>query len=190
MATKKAAAKKAAAKKPASKKTAPQKTPAKKATAKKSAATKPAAKKAAPRKVASKKPAAKKAAFGSPGTAGKAEGDAAVRAWMRTVKPEHREMVERIDALIGATVPDVKRAIKWSMPMYGREGLGYFANLASFKNYVKLGFFVGTKLNPPPPGGESAQMRHVDIHDMSEYDEKQFRSWIQQAASIQGWGKV
>jgi hypothetical protein len=128
--------------------------------------------------------------FGRPGTAGKAEGGAAVRRWMAGVNPAHRPMVERLDALMGETVPDVKRAIKWSTPMYGRAGQGWFASVASFKNYVSLGFFAGANLEPPPPEGEGKGMRRVNLRDMSEFDERQFRSWIQQAASIQGWGRV
>jgi hypothetical protein len=147
---------------------------------------------------AARKPARKPArkagpgrkAFGRPGTAGKAEGDAAVRRWMAGVNPAHRPIVERLDALIGEIVPDVKRAIKWSTPMYGRAGQGWFASVASFKNYVSLNFFAGTRLEPPPPVGEGKGMRRVNLRDLSEFDEKQVRSWIQQAASMKGWGTV
>lgn len=145
------------------------------------------------KKPAGKKPARKapsKVSFGRPGTAGKAEGAAAVRAWMAGVNPAHRPIVEKLDALIGDVVPDVKRAIKWSTPMYGRVGQGWFASVASFKNYVSLGFFAGTNLDPPPPFGEGHGMRRINIRDMSEYDEKRFRSWIEQASRIQGWGTV
>lgn len=109
---------------------------------------------------------------------------------MAGVNPAHRPMVEKLDALIGEIVPDVKRAIKWSTPMYGRAGQGWFASVASFKNYVSLVFFAGASLDPPPPEGEGKGMRRVNLRDMSAFDERQFRSWIQQAASIQGWGRV
>jgi hypothetical protein len=135
-----------------------------------------------------KKPAPK--AFGRPGTSGKAEGDAAVRRWMAGVKSAHRPILEKLDALIGETVPDVSRAIKWSTPMYGRKGQGWFASIASFKNYVSLGFFAGTSLSPPPPVGEGKSMRRVNIRDMSEFDENLYRSWIKQASSVKGWGTV
>lgn len=158
-------------------------------------ATKPASRKAPAakrpaKKTPAKKGAAKKPGFGRPGTAGKAEGNAAVRAWIAAVKPEHRGVVKKLDALIGKVVPDVRRAIKWSTPLYGRTGIGYFASVASFKNYVSLSFFAGAHLDPPPPLGESEQMRRVIVHDMSEFDEARFRSWIEQAASRPGWGKL
>lgn len=143
-------------------------------------------KKATARKTA---PAAKPT-FGRAGTAGKGEGEAAVRAWMASVKPEHRPIVERLDALIADTVPDVRRAVKWSMPMYGREGQGWFAHVGSFKDYVAFGFFAGVDLQPQPPYGESAGMRRVRIHGVADFDEAQLRSWVRQASQIKGWGKA
>lgn len=189
MATKKMAKRAGAKKAPAKK--AVRKAPVKKTAAKKAPVKKgpKAAARKAPARTSSKTPA-KGASFGRPGTAGKAEGDAAVRAWMGAVKPEHRALVERLDALIAEVVPDVRRAIKWSMPMYGREGVGYFASVASFKAHVRLTFFSGTQLTPPPPEGEGKGMRAVNIRDPAEYDEAKLRAWVAQAASIPGWGKV
>jgi hypothetical protein len=183
------AAAKRPAKKPATRKTTVKKA-VKKAPAKETATKKGPAKKAPAKKAPAKKAPSRKAAFGRPGTAGKGEGDAAVRAWMQGVKAEHRPLVERLDALIGEVVPDVKRAVKWSSPMYGREGMGFFASFASFKEHVRLSFFSGVDLRPPPPEGESKGMRSVKLRDASDLDEKQLRSWIQQAAAMKGWGKV
>lgn len=128
--------------------------------------------------------------FGRPGTAGKAEGDEAVRAWIKGVKPEHRPIVERLDALVGEVVPDVKRAVKWSSPMYGLPGIGWFASMASFKDHINLSFFAGANLDPPPPLGESKAMRRVTLESMGDFDEKRFRSWVKQASSMKGWGSV
>lgn len=156
----------------------------------KAPAKKAAAKKAAPKKAATKKSAAKKSSFGRAGSAGKAEGDAAVRAWIAGVKPAHRPLVKRLDALIAEVVPDVKRAVKWSMPMYGRAGNGWFAHVGSYKEHVRLGFFAGVDLKPEPPVGESKGMRGVRIQGLEDVDEPLFRSWIKQAASMKGWGKA
>lgn len=194
MATKKAAARKASSPKKAAraapKKASPKVAPKKAA---KRAAPKKAATKTTPAKKAAKKPVAKapaKKAFGRAGTAGKAEGDTAVRAWIESVDARHRPLVERLDALIGEVVPDVKRAVKWSMPMYGREGKGWFAHVGSFKEFVALGFFNGAELKPQPPFGEGETMRRARFPSLAALDEKQVRSWVEQAASIQGWGKA
>lgn len=128
--------------------------------------------------------------FGRAGTAGKADGAAAVQAWIAGVKPEHRELATRFDSLVGRAVPDVKRAVKWSMPMYGRAGMGWFAHIGSFKEHVAIGFFAGTELVPPPPEGEGGRMRRINIHGPDEYDERQISAWLVQASQLQGWGKA
>lgn len=150
-------------------------------------AVKKAAKKI-PRKSAKK--ASKTPSFGRPGTAGKAEGSAGVKAWMASVKPEHRPIAKKLDRLIEETVPGVRRAVKWSSPMYGLPGKGWFASMASFKNYVALAFFKGAALSPPPPFGEGKEMRRINIETIDQVDEKLFRAWIEQASSRPGWGKV
>lgn len=170
--------------------------PAKKAsrTTKKRAPPKKAAKKAvkraAPKKAAAKKRAAKKPAFGRPGTAGKAEGDAAVQAWLAAQRADQRPTLERLDALITATIPGVKKALKWSMPMYGLPGKGWIAHIAAFKEHVALGFFAGAQLEPPLPEGEGKGMRRVKLRAPADYDEARLRGWIEQAARIPGWGKA
>jgi hypothetical protein len=153
------------------------------------AAAKTTAKKAPGRKA---KPAKKAAApkVGRSGTAGKAEGDGAVKAWIAGIKPEHREIANRFDALAAEMLPGVRRAVKWSAPFYGLPGQGWVATLASFKDYVSIGFFAGTRLTPPPPLGESGSMRRVAVRGAADYDERQLRAWLKQAAGMQGWGKV
>jgi hypothetical protein len=153
-------------------------------------AKKPRAKKATPRKRPARKPAAAKPKFGRPGTAGKAEGDEAVRAWIAAVKPEHQPIVKALDRLVTDEVPGVKKALKWSTPLYGLPGIGWFCSVASFKNYVSLVFFAGASLDPPPPFGEGKGMRRINIEDASEVDEKRFRAWIRQASKIKGWGSL
>ena len=43
-------------------------------------------------------------------------GAAGIRAWIDGVKPEHRLLAKRLDALIAKTIPGVRRAIKWRKP--------------------------------------------------------------------------
>jgi hypothetical protein len=119
----------------------------------------------------------------------KAEGDAPVRAYFATISSEHRAIGERLDKLIEKNVPGVRRAIKWSTPMWGVEGRGWFAAFGSFKNYTKVNFFRGAELSPPPPEGEGKLMRSINIASLEDLDEKQMASWVKQAASRPGWGK-
>jgi hypothetical protein len=39
-----------------------------------------------------------------------------------------RDVGRRLDTLIVRTVPDMRKAVKWSSPFYGIEGQGWFLN--------------------------------------------------------------
>lgn len=71
--------------------------------------------------------------------------------------------------------------------MYGIEGNGWFASFHVFTKYVKVTFFKGTSLRPPPGGG-AKEARWVDIHE-GGVDQAQLTEWIRQASAIPGWGK-
>jgi hypothetical protein len=51
---------------------------------------------------------------------------------------------------------------------------------------VKVTFFKGTSLKPPPEGkSKYPQVRYYDIRE-GELDEKQFAAWIKQASKLPG----
>jgi hypothetical protein len=116
----------------------------------------------------------------------KADGDAPVRAYIAAMPGWKRKVGERLDALIARTVPGVRRAVKWNSPFYGLEGQGWFVSFHVFTRYVKVSFFRGTSLRPPPPGGTSKEARWIDIHE-DDLDEAQMATWVKQAAAIPGW---
>ena len=53
---------------------------------------------------------------------------------------------------------------------------------------LKVTFFQGTSLRPPPLGGKTRDARWIDIHE-DDLDETQMATWIRQAAAVPGWGK-
>ena len=116
----------------------------------------------------------------------KAEGDAPVRAYIEAMPGWKRDVGRRLDALITATVPDVRRAVKWNSPFYGIGGQGWLVSFHTFTNYVKVTFFRGTALRPAPPGGKSEDARWFDVRE-DDLDEAQFVTWLQQAAALPGW---
>jgi hypothetical protein len=118
----------------------------------------------------------------------KAEGDAPVKAYLAAMPGWKRDVGRRLDALIARTVPDVRKAVKWNSPFYGIEGQGWFLNFHCFPRYVKVAFFRGASLRPPPPG-ESKQkdVRYLDIHEDEPLDESLLASWIRQASKLPGW---
>ena len=73
------------------------------------------------------------------------------------------------------TVPGVRKAVKWNSPFYGVEGKGWFLSFHCFAKYIKVGFFKGAELKPPPPG-ESKQkdVRYLDIREDEPLDEARF----------------
>jgi hypothetical protein len=117
----------------------------------------------------------------------KADGDAAVQAYIAAMPGWKRDLGHRLDALIVRNVPNVRKAVKWNTPFYGIEGQGWFLGFHCFANYVKVAFFRGVSLRPVPPGAsKDKNTRYVDIHE-GELDEAQLASWAKQAAALPGW---
>ena len=142
------------------------------------------------KKAAVKKKAAKPTllAGGNPQIA-KADGDAPVQAYIAAMPGWKQAVGRRLDVLIVSTVPDVKKAVKWNSPFYGVEGQGWFLNFHCFTKYVKVAFFSGASLTPPPPGeSKSKDVRYLDIHEDDEIDEAQLTDWVKQASKLPGWG--
>lgn len=118
----------------------------------------------------------------------KADGDAPVQAYIAALPGWKRPLAERLDALIVAAVSNVTKAVKWNSPFYGIEGKGWFLSLHAFKSYLKVAFFKGAALTPPPPGAsKSDEVRYLDIRETDALDEAQFSDWVKQAAALPGW---
>ena len=119
---------------------------------------------------------------------GKAGGEAPVRAYLAAMPGWKRAIGRRLDALIVEAVPGVQKAVKWNSPFYGVAGRGWFLSFHCFTRYIKVTFFKGAALEPPPPG-ESKQrdVRYLDVSEDGLADEAQFSDWVQQASRIPGW---
>jgi len=118
----------------------------------------------------------------------KAEGDAPVQAYIAAMPGWKREAGCRLDALIVRTVPGVRKAVKWNSPFYGAEGQGWFLSFHCFDRYIKIAFFRGAVLDPPPPvDSKDENTRYLHIHEEDEIDEALLVRWIGQAAAIPGW---
>ena len=140
------------------------------------------------KKAAKKKSAPAKARLlsgGNPQIA-KAYGDAPVQAYIAAVPDWRRDVCARLDAIITRTVPRVKKAVKWNSPFYGRSENVWFCSFHVFARYVKVTFFQGASLKPPPEGkSKYPAVRYYDVHE-GELDEKQFAAWIKQASKLPG----
>jgi hypothetical protein len=116
-----------------------------------------------------------------------ADGDAPVQAYIAAMPGWKRDVGRRLDALIVRTVPAVRKAVRWNSPFYGIEGRGWFVAFHVYARYVKVTFFRGTSLRPPPTGGKSKEARWIDVHE-DDLDEARMAAWVKQAAKIPGWG--
>ena len=118
----------------------------------------------------------------------KGDGDGPVQAYIAAMPGWKSELGRRLDALIVRTVPGVEKAVRWNTPFYGVAGQGWFLGFHVFTKFVKVTFFAGTSLEPPPPGGtpKSGASRWIDIHE-GKYDEAQMKAWVKQAAALPGW---
>jgi hypothetical protein len=118
----------------------------------------------------------------------KGEGDAPVQAYIAAMPGWKSEAGRKLDTLIEATVPGVRKAVKWNSPFYGVEGRGWFLSFHCFTRYIKLTFFRGAQLEPPPPvGSKDPNTRYLHIEEGKPVDEAQLAEWIRQAAAIPGW---
>jgi hypothetical protein len=111
-----------------------------------------------------------------------------VPAYIAALTRWQRKVAEEFDRIVQREVPKVRRAIKWSLPFYGVSGRGWFASLGGFPKGVKITFFQGASLKPPPPAGRGRQLRGLDVHRGDELDGRLIASWVRQAARLPGFG--
>ncbi len=118
----------------------------------------------------------------------KADGDAPVQAFIAAMPGWKGDVGRRLDSLIERTVPNVRKAVRWNTPFYGIEGRGYFLGFHCLTKCVKVAFFRGTSLLPPPPGeSKQKEVRYLDIHESDQLGEAQLTAWVKQAAALPGW---
>ena len=118
----------------------------------------------------------------------KAEGDAPVQEYIAAMPGWKSDVGRRLDEIIERAVPGVRKAVKWNSPLYGVEGRGWFLGVHCFAKYIKVAFFNGASLAPPPPvESKDENTRYFHIHEGDELDEAQLARWMRQASRIDGW---
>jgi hypothetical protein len=117
----------------------------------------------------------------------KGEGDAPVQAYIAAMPDWKKEVGRRLDSIIAAAVPGVRKAVKWNSPFYGApDSDGWFLSFHVFTRYVKVTFFRGTSLVPVPAGkSKHPEVRYLDIHQ-GQLDEDRFADWVRQASNLPG----
>lgn len=117
----------------------------------------------------------------------KGYGDAPVQAYIAAMPGWKNAVGRHLDQLIMRAVPKAQKAVKWNSPLYGMEGDGWFLGIHCFAKYIKVAFFNGASLSPPPPvESKMENARYFHIHEKEEIDEAQFCDWVKQASQLPG----
>ncbi len=144
-----------------------------------------AKKKAPAKKKAAPKGKPKLLSGGNPQIA-KGYGEAPIKEYIAAMPGWKREIGAELDAIVTRAVPGVKKAVKWNSPFYGKIENSWFLSFHVFASYVKVTFFQGASLKPPPAGtSKYPQVRYYDIYE-GAFDAAQFEKWVKQSVKFQG----
>lgn len=117
----------------------------------------------------------------------KGYGEEPVQAYIAAMPGWKSAVGARLDALITAAVPGVRKAVKWNSPLYGVEEGRWFLSFHVFAKYVKVAFFRGAAIEPMPPvASKQRDVRYVHVHEDEALDEEMFSDWVKQAAALPG----
>jgi len=118
----------------------------------------------------------------------KGDGDGPVQAYIAAMPGWKSAAGARIDRLAAEAVPGLRKAVRWNSAFYGAPDGGWFLAFHCFTNYVKLTFFDGTSLVPPPPGpSKTPGTRYYDLYESDAVTDDQLKDWFRQAAALPGW---
>lgn len=118
----------------------------------------------------------------------KGDGDGPVQTYIEAMPGWKRDVGRKLDEIIEKTVPDLRKGVRWNSPIYGVPGQGWILLFHVYTKYVKVTFFKGTSLEPMPPVGSKHETeRYYHVFEDEGVDEKQFASWVEQAAKLPGW---
>lgn len=117
----------------------------------------------------------------------KGDGDEPVAAYLAAMPSWKGDIGRRLDQLVVAAVPGVRKAVRWNSPFYGIEGRGWFLSFHCFTKYVKVTFLNGGALDPPPPETSKQEgVRYLHLHEDDPIDDARLTDWFRQAAAHPG----
>ncbi|MEE2566215.1 DUF1801 domain-containing protein [Hyphobacterium sp. Y6023] len=116
----------------------------------------------------------------------KGDGDGPVQAYIDAMPGWKQAIGRAIDRIVERELPDVKKAVKWNTPFYGPDGTHWYLSVHCFTNFVRVTFFNGSRLSPPPE--KTSKYPDVRYYDVPEdgLDEDQFADWVRQASHLPG----
>lgn len=108
----------------------------------------------------------------------------ALTQYLDKISARHRELVERLDALIHEAEPGLQCGLKWGNLTYGHQH-----NVCAFishGDHINLQLWCGAELKDPGQRlkGSGKKMRHIKITTIEDIEENYFRELLRQASSI------
>lgn len=117
----------------------------------------------------------------------KGHGDGPVQDYIAAMPGWKQPVGAQIDRLVTATLPQVRKAVKWNSPLYGMTKGRWFLGLHCMTRYIKISFFDGAALTPlPPVASKQARVRYLHVSEAAPLDPAQFADWIRQASLLPG----
>jgi hypothetical protein len=118
----------------------------------------------------------------------KGDGDLPVQTYISAMPGWKSAVGRRLDELISAHLPNVKKAVRWNSPFYGMEGNGWLVSFHVLTRHVQLNFFCGSSLEPVPPGkGKHPNPRWLNIAEGDKLNEELITAWLEQSRKLRGW---
>jgi hypothetical protein len=140
------------------------------------------------RSAGAKKPASKTpSATAKKRTARRADFGAPIGPWFEQWPPEKRAPLEKLRAIIDATVPEAESGLKWSVPFWTLNGK-QLCDLVALKHEVALGIFAPPDVFDDPQGqlsGKSKEYRVLKVKHASEIDDASVKRWLEAAVAAQ-----
>jgi hypothetical protein len=116
----------------------------------------------------------------------KGNGDMPVQSYLDAMPGWKSRIGHQLDRIVAQVYPDVRKAVRWNTPLYGKED-GWFFSIYCYKTFVQLSFFRGVDLVPVPPGRSKVDgVRYFRINEEDVLDERLIAEWISQAAKLPG----
>jgi hypothetical protein len=110
-----------------------------------------------------------------------------IEEWCRHLMPDLQPIVQGLDELIRATVPDLSYAVNRKRGYYGLPGLGWIIEIAAYDVSVNVLFLGGADFESPPPLGTTDRTRYIKVTSLDEANTREMQKWIEQAGRTSGW---
>ena len=107
--------------------------------------------------------------------------------WLGRQMPHLQPILRALDESIRTAIPDLRYAVKWKRPYYGRPDLGWMIELAAYDVSVNVVFFGGADFGSPPPLGSADRTRYIKVTTLEEARRPELQKWIEEAGRTPGW---